>query len=223
MKSLLWHLFIFFLFIIYISWGFPGGASSEEPGCQCRRHKRRGFDPWGRKLQPTPVFLPGESHGQRSLVSYSPWGHKESDMTERLTTFTLSLQLLQSRNFTCIFVYFYPFCHCGSIIDLWCYADFCCSAKWLSSVTQSCPTLSDPMDCSPPARSVHSGSDGKELACNAGDPGSTPGLRRSLKKWMATHSSILAWRIPGTEEPDGLQSTGSKRVRQDWVKRLFDL
>ena len=37
-----------------------------------------------RKWQPTPVFLPGESHGWRSLVGYSPWGHKESDMTERL-------------------------------------------------------------------------------------------------------------------------------------------
>ena len=34
---------------------------------------------------PTPVFLPGESHGQRSLVGYSPWGPKESDTTERLT------------------------------------------------------------------------------------------------------------------------------------------
>ena len=47
-----------------------------------------GFDPWVRKIlwrrkqQPTPVFLPGESHGQRSLVGYSPRGHKESDMTE---------------------------------------------------------------------------------------------------------------------------------------------
>ena len=40
---------------------------------------------WRRKWQPIPVFLPGESHGQRSLVGYSPWGHKESDMTERLT------------------------------------------------------------------------------------------------------------------------------------------
>ena len=39
---------------------------------------------WRRKWQPTPVFLPGESHGQRSLVGYSPWGCKESDMTERL-------------------------------------------------------------------------------------------------------------------------------------------
>ena len=37
---------------------------------------------WRRKWQPTPVFLPGEFHGQRSLVGYSPWGHKESDTTE---------------------------------------------------------------------------------------------------------------------------------------------
>ena len=39
---------------------------------------------WRRKWQPTPVFLPGESHGERSLVGYNPWGHKESDTTERL-------------------------------------------------------------------------------------------------------------------------------------------
>ena len=50
--------------------------------------KRLGFDPWvgktpwKREWHPTPVFLPGESHGQRSLVNYSPWGHKESDTTE---------------------------------------------------------------------------------------------------------------------------------------------
>ena len=55
---------------------------------QCRRP---GFDPWGRRIpwrkkwQPTPVFLPGKSHGQRSLAGYSPWGHKKSDMTEQLT------------------------------------------------------------------------------------------------------------------------------------------
>ena len=40
--------------------------------------------PWRRKWQPTPVFLPGESHGQRSLEVYSSWGRKESDMTEQL-------------------------------------------------------------------------------------------------------------------------------------------
>ena len=42
--------------------------------------------PGGGKWQPTPAFLPGESHGQRSLAGYSPCGHKESDMTERLNT-----------------------------------------------------------------------------------------------------------------------------------------
>jgi len=42
-------------------------------------------DPWKRAWLPTPVFLPGESHGQRSLVGYSPWGHKELDMNEQLT------------------------------------------------------------------------------------------------------------------------------------------
>ena len=41
---------------------------------------------WRRKWQPTPVFLPGEFHGQRSLVGYSPWGPKESDMTEHART-----------------------------------------------------------------------------------------------------------------------------------------
>ena len=68
--------------------GFPGGASGKEPDCQCRKRKRRGFDPWFRKIpsrragQPTQAFLPGESHGQRSLVCYSPEGHKELDTTE---------------------------------------------------------------------------------------------------------------------------------------------
>ena len=41
-----------------------------------------GRSPWRRAGQPTPVFLPGESHGQRSLAGYSSWGHKESDTTE---------------------------------------------------------------------------------------------------------------------------------------------
>ena len=43
--------------------GFPGGTSGKEPACQFRRCRRREFDPWRRKLQPTPVFLPGKSHG----------------------------------------------------------------------------------------------------------------------------------------------------------------
>ena len=45
-----------------------------------------GFIPWRKKWQPTPVFLPGKSHGQRSLVGFSPRDHQESDMTEQLNT-----------------------------------------------------------------------------------------------------------------------------------------
>ena len=62
--------------------GFPGSASGKESACQCRRH---GFNPlvrkilWRRAWQPTLVFVPGESHGQKSLAGYSPWGSKESD------------------------------------------------------------------------------------------------------------------------------------------------
>ena len=68
--------------------GFPGGVTGKEPTCQCRRRR---FDPWARKIpcsrkwHPIPVFLPGKFHGQRSLVGYSPWCHKESDMTEQLS------------------------------------------------------------------------------------------------------------------------------------------
>ena len=68
--------------------GFPGGASGKEPACRCRRHKRRGFNPWVGKIpwrrawQPIPVFLPIDSHGQRSLAGYSLWGCKESNTTE---------------------------------------------------------------------------------------------------------------------------------------------
>ena len=70
---------------------FPGGPSGKESACRCRRHKRPRFNLWVRKIpwsgawQPTPVFLPGESHGQRSLTTYSPQGWEESDTTERLT------------------------------------------------------------------------------------------------------------------------------------------
>ena len=63
------------------------------------------------------------------------------------------------------------------------------------------------------------GSDGKESACNVADVGLMPGLGRSLKKEMATYSSILAWDIPWTEEPGGLQSMGSQRVGHDPIFR----
>ena len=73
-----------------VTQGFPGGASGKEPTCQCRRCKRCGFDPWVRKMpwrrtwQPTPVFLPGKSHGQRSLVGYSPVQFSRSAVSDSL-------------------------------------------------------------------------------------------------------------------------------------------
>ena len=73
-----------------MSLGFPGGASGEELPASAGDMRCR-FAPWIRKIpgggrrrawQPIPVFLPGESHGQRSLAGYSPLGRTESDTTE---------------------------------------------------------------------------------------------------------------------------------------------
>ena len=68
----------------------PRWLSGKESAFQCRSCRRHGFDPWvrevpwRRKWQPTPVFLQGKSHGQRSLAGYSPWVHKEYWVTEIL-------------------------------------------------------------------------------------------------------------------------------------------
>ena len=76
----------------------PWWLSGKESACHCKRHRRWEFDPrvekipWGRKWQPTPLFLPRESHGQRSLVGYSLWGCKESDTTDRLNNNNLSFR-----------------------------------------------------------------------------------------------------------------------------------
>ena len=73
---------------LYLIKGLPRCFCSIEFACQYRRHRRHEFNPWvgkicwSRKWQPTPVFLPGKSHGQRCLVGYSLWGHKESDRSE---------------------------------------------------------------------------------------------------------------------------------------------
>ena len=102
---------------------FPGGARSKEPTCQCRCERHR-FNPWVRKIpwrrkwQPTPVFMPEESHGQRSLAGYS-----------------LGLQRWALTNLS-------PISPRKSV-------------KVKVLVAQSCPTLWDPMDCSPPDSSIH--------------------------------------------------------------------
>ena len=84
--------------VLRIRWSKPRWCSGKESACQSRRQKRHRFNtwvgkiPWRRKWQPTPAFLPGKFHGQRSLAGYSPWGWKESDTTEH----------------TCIHLYLYP-------------------------------------------------------------------------------------------------------------------
>ena len=111
--------------------GFPGGSvvKKNPPAMQGIRrlefHLWVGKIPWRRKCQPTPVFLPGKSHGQRSLEGYSPWGRKESDTTEQLSLFLL---------------------FSNGRIHIW-------SRKVL--VVQLCPTFCDLMDCRSPGSSVN--------------------------------------------------------------------
>ena len=68
--------------------GFPGGAIGKDSTCQFGSHRRHRFDPWVRKIpwsrkwQLALVFLPRKLHGQRRLVGYSPWSHRESETTE---------------------------------------------------------------------------------------------------------------------------------------------
>ena len=182
----------------------PRWLSGKESACQCRRPRRRGFDPWVGKIpwrrtwQPTPVFLPGESHGWRNLVGYRLWGCKELDTTKRLSTHTG-----QDKTFFCTFIQFplflppasgnhkYDLFFCEfvcfwSIIDLWGFPS--------GSVVKNPPAMQEPQETWVPSL-------GRE------DP---------LEEGMATHSSVLAWRIPWTEETGGLQSIASLRVEHDW-------
>ena len=71
-----------YLYIYINSYGLSRWCSGKESTYRCRRHRRGELDlwvvkiPWSRKWQPTPLFLPGKSHGQTSLAGYSLWGHK---------------------------------------------------------------------------------------------------------------------------------------------------
>ena len=104
--------------------GFPGGSVVKNLPSNVRDIGDAslifglGRSPWRRKWQPTPVFLPVKSQGQRSLVGYSPWGHKESNTIEQLNNNTLA--------------------HHGK------------AAAAAAKSLQSCPTLCDPRDGSPP-------------------------------------------------------------------------
>ena len=116
---------------------FPRGADGKasaynagDPGSipELGRSQRR-------KWQPTPVFLPGESHGQWNLVGYSPWGHKESDTTEQLH--------FRGPN-TSIRIYPSNTNQEPTSVDIVLGTCVCPELIW------SCPTLCNAIDCSPP-------------------------------------------------------------------------
>ena len=132
---------------------------------------------WRRQWQPTPVRLPGKSHGWKSLVGYSPWGREELDTTERLH-FLFSLLCIGEGNGT--------------------------------PLQYSC--LENPMDGGAWQAAVHGVAKSRTWLSNF----IFTFHFHALEKAMATHSSVLAWRIPGTGEPGGLLSMGSHRVRHDW-------
>ena len=178
--------------IDYENLGFPSGSD------------------WKRQWHPTPVLLPGKSHRRRSLVSCSPWGHEESDMTEQLH-FHFSLSCIGGGNgnplqHSCLENpgddgAVYGILHMAAVYGV---AQSRTRLKRLSSSSSS-----------------SSGSDSKDSAWNAGDQCSDPGSGRNPEK--GTHSSIIAWEIPWREEPGGLQHMGSQKVRRDWVTNTFTL
>ena len=136
--------------------GFPGGTGGKEPPCQHRRRRfspRVGKIPWRRAWQPTPVFLPGESHGQRSLTGYSPWCWEESDMTEGLSTQKLlnsSVQQTLPTKVRLVKAMVFPVVMYGC--ESWTIKKATAAA---AKSLQSCPTLYDPIDCSMPGLPVH--------------------------------------------------------------------
>ena len=115
-------------------------------------------------MLPTPVFLPEKSHGKRSLVGYSPWGCKESDLTEQLTL----LLFKQSSTLTVLISSSLP---CK--LPQW-------GSPWASLMAQQVKNLL--------ARQETQETRVRSL-----------GQKDPLEEGMATHSSILAWRIPWTE------------------------
>ena len=80
--------------------------SGKGSACQCKRHRKFGFDPWvvnipwRRKWQPTPVFLPGKSQGQRRLMGYCSWDRKMSDTTDWLRTHLPTLSMKRQKDRT---------------------------------------------------------------------------------------------------------------------------
>ena len=179
--------------------------------------------PWRRQWHPTPVLLPGKSHGWRNLVGCSPWGCKESDTTERLH-FHFSLSFIGEGNGNPL--------QCSCLENprdggAWWAAVYGVtkSRTWLNRLSSSSssrirPSHTDWAVVIPRGSGFHRGSDSKEPACT-GTWVQSLCREDPLEKGTAAHSSIPAWRMPWTEEPGGLQSMRSQRVGPDWVTNTY--
>ena len=132
-----------------------------------------------RQWQPTPVLLCGKSHGLRSLVDCSPWGHWESDTSERLH-FHFSLSCIGEGN--------------GNPLQYSC--------------------LENPRDGGPWWAAVYGVTQSRTRLKLLSSSGSS---MIPVEKEMATHSSIVAWKIPWTEEPGRLQSMELHKIGCDWA------
>ena len=156
-----------------------------------------------RQRHPTPVLLPGKSHGRRCLVGCSPWDHEESDTTERLLllfTFALEKEMATHSN---VFAWRIPgmgvpggWPSMGSHRVRHNWSDLAAAAVAVL-VTQSCPTLCDPMVCSPPGFLVHGILQARILECIAisfsrGSP--NPGIKARSLALQADSFTIWATR-----------------------------
>ena len=162
------------------------------------RLKTRGFNPWVGKIpwrRPIPVFLPGEPHGQRSLAGCGPWDHDFS-WTRLKHSMALCLNpgvYTHTQDFQYLWLHIFRMQKASQII-------------WYLQVSRFAQGKNKSLLII--IIGLHWWLSSKESACNAGDMSSITGSAESLEKEMATHSSILAWRIPWTEESDGLWSMG---------------
>ena len=152
---------------------------------------------------------PGVGDGQGSLVCCSPWGSKESDTTELLNWTELnwcSMQDLHSltRDWTCALA-----------LEAW-FPNYWTSPIRASREGTGTPLqyscLENPMDGGAWWAAVHGVIKSRTQLSDF----TFPFPFHALEKEMATHSSVLAWRIPGTGEPGGLPSMGLHRVGRDW-------
>ena len=147
--------------------------------------------------------MPGKSLGWRTLVGCSPWGHEESDMTERLH-FHFSLSCIGEGN--------------GNPLQCACLENPRDRGAWWAAiygVAQSRTQLKQLSSSSRERICFPGGASGKEPACQCGRYNRgrfNPWVGKIPEKEMASHSSSLAWRIPWTEEPGWVQSVRPQRV-----------